>query len=150
MSPDHAECWQQVSFWMGKWWLLIRSSWSRTLLLLPYEGVVFFLNMPFLFPCLLSAVFLVPWGAYLLVTGIILSDILLSLKKRQIRGEGIVREFALLYLKWITNKDLLYDIGNTAQPYVAAWMGGEFEGEWVHVYVCLSPFAARLKLSQHC
>ena len=72
------------------------------------------------------------------------------LKKRQIRGEGIVREFALLYLKWITNKDLLYSIGNTAQPYVAAWMGGEFEGEWVHVYVCLSPFTARLKLSQHC
>ena len=106
--------------------------------------------MPFLFPCLLSAVFLVPWGAYLLVTGIILSDILLSLKKRQIRGEGIVREFALLYLKWITNKDLLYGIGNTAQPYLAAWMGGEFEGEWVHVYVCLSPFTARLKLSQHC
>ena len=46
-------------------------------------------------------------------------------------GEGIVREFGmdmytLLYLKWITNKDLLYGIGNSAQCYVAAWMGGEF------------------------
>ena len=34
--------------------------------------------------------------------------------------EGIVREFGmdvctLLYLKWITNKDLLYSTGNSAQ-----------------------------------
>ena len=34
----------------------------------------------------------------------------------------------LLYLKWITNKDLLYSTGNSAQGYVAAWMGQEFEG----------------------
>ena len=34
--------------------------------------------------------------------------------------------YTLLYLKWITNKDLLYGIGNSAQCYVAAWMGGEF------------------------
>jgi len=69
--------------------------------LVPYERVMFFLNTPLLFPCLMSTVFLVPRGTYLLVTGIILSDILISLlKKRQIR-EGIVREFALLYLKWI-------------------------------------------------
>ena len=62
---------------------------------------MFFLNMPLLFPCLMSTVFLVPHGTYLLVTGIILSDILITLlNKRQIR-EGIVREFALLYLKWI-------------------------------------------------
>ena len=38
-------------------------------------------------------------------------------------GEGIVREFGidmytLLYLKWITNKDLLYNTGNSAQYYV--------------------------------
>ena len=37
--------------------------------------------------------------------------------------EGIVREFGmdthtLLYLKWITNKDLLYSTGNSAQSYV--------------------------------
>jgi len=36
--------------------------------------------------------------------------------------------WTLLYLKWITNKDLLYSTGNSAQCYVAAWMGGEFEG----------------------
>ena len=38
-------------------------------------------------------------------------------------GGGIVREFGidmytLLYLKWITNKDLLYSPGNSAQYYV--------------------------------
>ena len=70
-------------------------------------------------------------------------------------GEGIVREFGinmytLLYLKWITNKDLLYSTGNSAQCYVAAWMGGEFGGEWTHAHVWLSPFAVHLKLSQHC
>ena len=35
-------------------------------------------------------------------------------------GEGIVRElgkvmYTLLYLKWITNKDLFYSTGNSAQ-----------------------------------
>ena len=44
--------------------------------------------------------------------------------------EGIVREFGtdmytLLYFKRITNKDLLYSTGNSAQYYVAASMGGE-------------------------
>ena len=38
-------------------------------------------------------------------------------------GEGIVRVFGtdvytLLYLKWVTNKDLLYSTGNFAQYYV--------------------------------
>ena len=27
---------------------------------------------------------------------------------------------------------------------------GGFEGEWIHVYVCLSSFAIHLKLPQHC
>ena len=48
--------------------------------------------------------------------------------------------YTLLYFKWITNKDLLYSIGNSAQRYVAAWMGREFGGERIHVYVWLSPF----------
>ena len=46
----------------------------------------------------------------------------------------------LLYLKWITNKDLLYSTGNSAECYVAAWMGGEFGGEWIHGYIWLSSF----------
>ena len=46
-------------------------------------------------------------------------------------GEEIVREFGmdiytLLYLKWITNKDLLYSTQNSAQCYVVAKMGGDF------------------------
>ena len=55
------------------------------------------------------------------------------------RRERIVREFGmdmytLLSLKWITNKDLLCSTWNSAQCYVAAWMGGELRGEWIHVY----------------
>ena len=38
-----------------------------------------------------------------------------------------------LYLKWITNKDLLYSTGDSAQCYVAARTGGEFGGEWVRL-----------------
>ena len=42
--------------------------------------------------------------------------------------------YTLLYLKWTTNKDLLHSRGNSAQYYVAAWMGEEFGREWAHVY----------------
>ena len=70
-------------------------------------------------------------------------------------GEGIAREcgmdgYTQLYVKWITNKDLLYSTGNSSQYYVAAWMGGQFGGEWMHVYVWLSHIAVPLKLSRHC
>ena len=61
------------------------------------------------------------------------------------RGEGILRDFGkvmytLPHLKWITNKILLNSTWNSVQCYVAAWMGVEFGGEWIHVYVWLSPF----------
>ena len=54
-------------------------------------------------------------------------------------GGGIVREFGidmytLLYLKWITNKVLLYSTGNSAQCYVAAWMEGSLR-ENGHIYM---------------
>ena len=67
----------------------------------------------------------------------------------------MVREFGmdkyrLLYLKWMTNKGLLYSTWNSAQCYVAARMRGEFGGEWLHGYIRLSPFAVHLKQSQHC
>ena len=58
--------------------------------------------------------------------------------------------YTMLYFKWMTNKDLLYITGNSAQRYVAAWMGGEFGREWICIYVLLSPFAVHLKLLQHC
>ena len=69
-------------------------------------------------------------------------------------GERIVREFGMTVhtalFKWITNKNLLHSTGNPSQCYVAAWMGGEVGGEWIHVYVRLSAFAVHLNLSQHC
>ena len=45
-------------------------------------------------------------------------------------GEGIVREFrmdryTLLYLKWITSKDLLHSSWHSIHCYMAAWMGGD-------------------------
>ena len=63
---------------------------------------------------------------------------------------GSLDMYTLLYLKWITNKNLLYTTWNSAQYYVAAWMGGEFEGEWIHVHVWMSLSAVHLKLLQHC
>ena len=69
--------------------------------------------------------------------------------------EGILREsgkdtYTLLYLKWITNKGLLFGIGNPAQCYVAAGMGGQSGGERIHGYVQLSCFSVYPKPSQHC
>jgi len=51
--------------------------------------------------------------------------------------------YTLLYLKWITHKDLLDSIRNSAQCYVAAWMGGVFGVEcWSlsHVQVFVAPW----------
>ena len=64
-----------------------------------------------------------------------------------IGSEFEVDMYTLLYLKWITSKDPLCSTGNSAHYYVAAWMGGEFGGEWIHVYVWLSPFTVYLKLT---
>ena len=63
-------------------------------------------------------------------------------------GEGTVKDFGkvMLYLKQITNKNLLHSTWNSAQCYVAAWMGGRFGGEWTRVYIWLRPFAVHLKL----
>ena len=46
--------------------------------------------------------------------------------------------YRYLYLKWITNKDLLYITGNSAQCYVAAWMREEFGGEWIHLCIYMA------------
>ena len=57
------------------------------------------------------------------------------------RREGIVRDFGInifipLYLKWVTNKDLLYSTGNSVQCYVAAQMeaGGLGENGYMYMY----------------
>ena len=70
-------------------------------------------------------------------------------------GERIAKEFGmnmytLLYIKWITNKDLLYSRWSSAQCYMAAWMGGTFGGEWIHVYLWLRHFIIHLNPIQHC
>ena len=69
-------------------------------------------------------------------------------------GEGIVREFGmdmdtLLYLTQRTSKDLLDSTRKSAQCHVAAWMGGEFGGAWICVYVWLSSFTVHLKLPSY-
>ena len=69
--------------------------------------------------------------------------------------EGTVRDlgtdmYTLLYLEWVTKKDLLYSTGNSVQCYVAARVGGDFGGDWIHEYIWLSTSAVYLKLSQHC
>ena len=58
--------------------------------------------------------------------------------------ESGINMYTLQYLKWRANKNLLYSIGNSVQCYVAAWMGGVFGGEWMHVYVWLSSFTVHL------
>ena len=69
--------------------------------------------------------------------------------------EGTVREFGMdrytfLYFKWITNKNLLYSTGNSAQCYVAAWVKEKFIGKWIHIYLWPSPFVIHLRLLQNC
>ena len=43
----------------------------------------------------------------------------------------------MLSLTWITNKALLWGTGSSAERCVAAWMGGEFGGQWIQGYMCL-------------
>ena len=38
---------------------------------------------------------------------------------------------------------------NCAYCCLMYFLGGEFGGEWLHVYVCLNPFTVHLKLSKH-
>ena len=52
----------------------------------------------------------------------------------------------LLYLKWVTNKDLLNSTWKSTQHYMPVWLGGGFGGEWIHVYRWLIPFSVHLKL----
>ena len=64
----------------------------------------------------------------------------LQLPGRKVRDLGKVM-YTLLYLKWVTKKGLLYSLWNSAQCYVPALMGrgGGLTGEWILVYVWLSP-----------
>ena len=53
-------------------------------------------------------------------------------------GEFGMNMHTSLYLKWITNKNLLHSTRNSSQCYVAAWMGGEF-GICIVESLCCSP-----------
>lgn len=46
-----------------------------------------------------------------------------------------IKEMTLLYLRWVTTKNLLYNTWNYTQRHVAAWMVGSLGGEWIDVYV---------------
>ena len=74
-------------------------------------------------------------------TGKICSKKIVFPKKLTVGGrEGIVRDFGkvtytLLYLKWITNKGLLYSTWNSVHCYVPAWMGwGLGENGYMYMY----------------
>ena len=45
--------------------------------------------------------------------------VLLNVKYKEISSQFEMDMYTLLYLKWITNKDLLYSTGNSAQCYVS-------------------------------
>ena len=62
----------------------------------------------------------------------ILQDILFYQQDIEVREFGMDRN-TLLHLKWITNTDLLCSTGDSAQSYVAAWVGGVL-GENGYVY----------------
>ena len=70
-------------------------------------------------------------------------------------GGRIVREFGMdiytvLYLKWITNKDLLYSTGNSARCYMAARVGGSLgENGYTYMYgksLCCLPETITLSI----
>ena len=53
--------------------------------------------------------------------------------------------WALLYLRWISNNELLYSTGNSAQLYDSLDGRGNF-GTRIHRYIQLSLFTVYLKL----
>ena len=68
--------------------------------------------------------------------------------KGEMLWEGITQELRinthiLLYIRWITNKDLLYSTGNSTQYFVITYMGKESEKMNIYIYtqepVCCIP-----------
>ena len=52
----------------------------------------------------------------------------------EINWETGIDKYTLLYIKQITNKDLLYCTGSSSQ-YSMTYMGKESKKEWIYVYV---------------
>ena len=54
--------------------------------------------------------------------------------------------YTLLFIKELTNKDLLYTTGNSTQYSIMIYMAME----WIYVYIELIHFAVQQKLTQLC
>ena len=54
-------------------------------------------------------------------------------KGRGINWEIGIDVYTLLYIKYITNKDLLCSTGNSTQYSVMTYMGKESKKEWIYV-----------------
>ena len=55
--------------------------------------------------------------------------------RRGINYEFGINIYTLLYIKQVTNKDLLYSTGNSTQGSVITYMRKEPKKELIHVYV---------------
>ena len=56
-------------------------------------------------------------------------------RRGEINQEFGISTYILLYIKWITNKDLLYSTGKSTQYSVMTYMGKESKKEWIYIYV---------------
>ena len=52
----------------------------------------------------------------------------------RINEEFGINIYTLLYIKQITNKELLYSTGNCTQHSIITYTGKESEKEWIYVY----------------
>ena len=60
---------------------------------------------------------------------------LLGVRRVWINWEIGIDIYTLLYVKQITNKDLLYSTGNSTRYSVMAYMEKKSKREWIYVYV---------------
>ena len=65
-----------------------------------------------------------------------------------INWEYGINRYTPLYIKQVSNKDLLYSTGNYIQSPVINHNGKKYEKDYI--YVGLSHFAVQQKLIQHC
>ena len=56
-------------------------------------------------------------------------------REGRINWEAGIDVYTPLYIKYITNKDILYSTRNSTQYSVMAYMGKDSKKEWVYVYV---------------
>ena len=54
---------------------------------------------------------------------------------RRINWEIVIDIYTLLYIKQITNKNLLYSTGNSTQYAAMTYVGKESKKEWIYVYI---------------